>query len=233
MVTTSFHMVNGRVRYFSGHLRRLTDNAPYASAYEEDIRQKLSGVSSDVFVTVQVENHSFNVEVRPSRPFKTTITVDVHGHRDERLRPGIRGRDQAWQSRTLATSRRRGADAGLLIDEHGNAISPIEGSFLVLKGEMAFHSTHERALASVLEEPVLEYLGTQGSIPKARPEGFNIEELRGAEVWFLSSYTGIQLVTAWLEYSSTFRVPEKRPVAPFVPTFSEVNQYLWDQAEQV
>lgn len=233
VVTTSFNMVNGRVRYFSGHLRRLTDNAPYASTYEQDIRRRLRSAGSDVFATVQVENHTFNVEIRPPRPFQTTLTVDVHGHRDERLRPGIRGRDQAWQSRTLATSRRRGADAGLLIDERGNAISPIEGSLLVLKGEMVFHSTHERALASVLEEPVLDYLVKQGSTPKARPEGFNIEELRGAEVWFLSSYTGIQLVTAWLEYSSTFKVPEKRPVAPFVPTFSEVNQYLWDTAEEV
>lgn len=226
-------MINGRVRAFSAHMERLVTQIPAAAAYEDEIREKLRCAGPDVFVTILAENHGFNVEIRPSRPFSPTITVDAHGHTDERESPGVRGRDQAWQSSTHAASRRRGADTGLLINERGRAISPIEGSFLVLRGDMVFHSTHERALPSVLEAPVMNYLLTQGATPKARPDGFDIEEMRSAEVWFISSFRGIQLVEAWVEYGSVFRIGEKRPVAAFMPTFSEVNQHLWDEAETV
>lgn len=226
-------MVSGRVRYFTGHIRRLLDGNLHAATLQEKIRQRLRAAGPDVFVTIYVENDTFGVEIRPSREFSPSITLDVHGHRDERAKPSIQGSDVAWQARALAASRRMGADAGLLIDERGYAISPIEGSFLVLKNDLVFHSTHERALASVLETPVLTYLSSQGSITKARPEGFNIEELRGSEVWLLNSLTGVQLVTAWFEYGSRLPVPEKRPVSPFLPTYSEVNKYLWDTAERV
>lgn len=233
VVTTSFHMIHGRVRHFGGHIQRLIDGIPYAATFEDEIREQLRAAGPDVFGTIKVENHSYNVEIRPSREFSPTLTVDAHGHRDERAKPDVKGSDLAWQARASATSRRRGADTGLLIDERGHVISPIEGSLLVLQGDMVFHSTHERAMRSVLETPVLDYLVTQGSISKSRPEGFNIEELRNAEVWLIDSLTGIQLVTAWVEYGSTFPVPEKRPVAPFVPTYSEVNKCLWDLAEEV
>ncbi len=233
VVTTSFHMIRGRVRHFSGHFQRLTEGIPYAATFEDEIREQLRAAGPDVFGAISVENHSYNVELRPSRDFPTTLTVDAHGHRDERAKPEVKGSDLAWQARAAAISKRRGADTGLLIDERGYVISPIEGSLLVLQGEMVFHSTHERALPSVLEAPILEYLGTQGCTPKSRPEGFNIEELRNAEVWLIDSLTGIQLVSAWVEYGSTFPVSEKRPVATYVPTYSEVNKTLWDQAETV
>ena len=226
-------MINGRARAFSAHMERLVTQIPATAAYEDEIRARLRSAGPDVFVTILAENHGFNVEARPSRPFSPTITVDAHGHADERESPGVRGRDQAWQSSTHAASRRRGADSGLLINERGRAISPIEGSFLVLRGDMVFHSTHERALPSVSEAPVMNYLLTQGATPKARPDGFDIEEMRSAEVWFISSFRGIQLVEAWVEYGSVFRIGEKRPVAAFMPTFSEVNQHLWDEAETV
>src|SRR5699024_12660620 len=110
-------MINGRARAFSAHMERLVTQIPATAAYEDEIREKLRCAGPDVFVTILAENHGFNVEIRPSRPFSPTITVDAHGHTDERESPGVRGRDQAWQSSTHAASRRRGPAPALLVKE--------------------------------------------------------------------------------------------------------------------
>src|SRR5690606_20977802 len=152
----------------------LLDGNLHAATLQEKIRQRLRAAGPDVFVTIYVENDTFGVEIRPSREFSPSITLDVHGHRDERAKPSIQGSDVAWQARALAASSRLGADAGLASYERGYAISPIDASFMVLIIDLVFHPTHERALASVLVTPMMTYQNSQGYIPKKRPEGFNI-----------------------------------------------------------
>ncbi len=226
-------MINGHVRNFSSHVARLINAVPASVDYEPRIRERLRAAAPDVYPWVTVEDHTFNVEIKPFRPSPSDLTLDVHGHRDERAHPVIKGRDFAWQARALAASRRQGADEGLLVDERGMAVSAIEASLFVIEGEMVFYSTHPRTLSSVIETQVVEYLATLGATPKARPEGFNIEELRSAEVWLLDSCNGARRVAAWVEYGSTFPVAEVRPVAAFIPTIAEVNDHLWEIAEEV
>lgn len=226
-------MVDGRVRNFSGHMERLVAAAPITAQFDEPIRAKLRTVKGEVFCAVTVENNHFNVETRPNRPSKQVITLDSHGHRDERTQPTVKGVDSAWQAQAIARSRRQGADEGLLVDESGKVIGAVNASLFVLQGSMVFHSTHIRHLPSVLEGPVMDYLRTHGATTKARAEGFDINELRAAEVWLIDSQNGIRQVNAWLEYGSAVQVSEVRPVAGFIPTFSEVNAYLWDSAETI
>lgn len=233
MVTTTFHMINGRVRNFSSHLARLIKAVPATVDYERKIRERLRAAAPDVYPWVSVEDHTFNVEIRPFRPTPSELSIDVHGHLDERAHPVIKGRDFAWQARALAASWRQGANEGLLVDDHGMAVSAIEASLLVIEGDMVFYSTHPRTLSSVIEVQVVEYLATVGAAPKARPDGFNIDELRSAEVWLLDSCSGVRRVSAWVEYGNTFPVAEVRPVATFIPTIAEVNSYLWEIAEEV
>lgn len=233
MVTTSFLMVDGHVRNFTGHMDRLAAAAPITAQFDEPIRAKLRAAKGQAICAVTVENNHFSVETRPARPIKPTITVDIHGHRDERSQPTVKGVDSAWQDRASATSRRQGADEGLLIDESGKVIGAVNASLFVLQGSMVFHSTHPRHLPSVLEGPILDYLRLRGASSKARAEGFDINELRAAEVWLIDSLNGIRRVNSWLEYGSALQVSEVRPVAAFIPTFSEVNAHLWESAEEI
>lgn len=233
MVTTSFLMVDGHIRNLQGHIDRLEAAAPTASQFHDRIITQLREAPGSVQAAVTIENNHYNVELRPPRKLNSLVTLDTHGHRDERLHPKIKGHDIAWQNTATANSRRQGADDGLLVDESGQVIMAINASLLAIKGDTVFHSTHPRSLPSVLESTVIAYLQEQGCNAKPREQGFNINDLRSSEVWLVDSLSGIRRVAAWLEYGSKFPVSETRPVAAFVPTFPEVNDYLWSTAQQV
>lgn len=233
MVTTSFLMVDGNIRNLQGHIDRLEKAAPTAPQFRERIIAQLREAPGSVQASVTIENNHYNVELRPPRKLNAHVTVDAHGHRDERRHPNIKGLDHAWQNTATANSRRQGADDGLLVDESGQVIMAIGASLLAIKGDTVFRSTHPRSLPSVLEAPVVEYLQAQGCHAKPRPQGFNINDLRSSEVWLVDSLSGIRQVVAWVEYGSKFPVSEIRPVAAFVPTFSEVNDHLWKNAQQI
>ena len=233
MVTTSFLMVDGAVRNLQGHIDRLEKVVPSAHQYRDRIIAQLREVPGRVHAAVTCESNHYHVEIRPAREKKALVTLDTHGHRDERLHPQIKGLDLAWQRKAAANSLIQGADDGLLIDESGNVIMAVNASLVAIQHATAFHSTHPRCLPSVLEAPILRYLQEQGCDAKPRPDGFNINDLRAAEVWLIDSLSGIRRVNAWLEYGTKVPVPEIRPVASFVPTFSEVNDHLWHTAQKV
>ncbi|BAU95203.1 class IV aminotransferase [Corynebacterium suranareeae] len=233
MVTTSFLMMDGHVRNLQGHIERLMSAAPATSQFLDRIVSQLRETPGKVQASITVESNHYNVELRPPRNLNSLVTIDAHGHRDERRHPEIKGLDKAWQNTATASSRRQGADEGLLVDESGQVIMAINASLLAIKGDTVFHSTHPRSLPSVLEPLIIQYLQAQGCHAKPREQGFNINDLRSSEVWLVDSLAGIRQVHAWIEYGSKFLVPEVRPVAAFVPTFSEVNDYLWKTAQQV
>ncbi|WP_156322733.1 aminotransferase class IV [Corynebacterium deserti] len=223
-------MVDGKIRNLPGHIDRIIAAVPTAPQFLDRITSQLREAKGTVQARVSIEANHYNVELRPARLKKTLVTMDSRGHRDERRHPLVKGKDVAWQNKVTAESKFQGADDGLLVDESGRVIMAINSSLLAIQGDTVFHSTHPRAMLSVLEEPILTYLQEQGCHAKPRPDGFNIEDLRASEVWIIDSVDGARLVNAWVEYGTKFPVPEKRPVASFVPTYSEVNDYLWSTA---
>ncbi|MDU0478117.1 hypothetical protein QVA66_02560 [Staphylococcus chromogenes] len=148
-----------------------------------------------------------SVRHRPDRSFAPRITVDPIAHLDLRQYPTVKGPDLAWLSERLGISRQRGYDEGLLW-HHGRIVEGIFSALITFDGTTASYSTHPRALSSTTLRPVLDYLAA---------EGFDLQPVAGfvhvGPLWLLNAFSGVRSAGG----------PDPAPV----------NQWLWEQAEEV
>lgn len=224
MRTTSFRLVDGRVRNLNGHFQRLRLDGKQLARVRAELRAAGPGAHYPI---VRAAGSSVEVVIRPDRPFKPDIVLDAHAHKDQRLLPTVKGPDLGWLATRRDISRRRGCDEGLL--RHAGSI--VEGVFtspVVFHGNTVLWSTHPRALPSTTNGQLLPLLQAHGFT--LRPvSGFAMHQLRDGELWLVNAFAGIRKVTAWMEYGAL----ETATSSPGAPDIAEANAWLWEQAEEV
>ncbi|MDO5076267.1 aminotransferase class IV [Corynebacterium sp.] len=223
MRSTSFRLVDGRVRNLNGHLQRLRLDGKQLARVRTELRAAGPGAYHPI---IRAAGSSVEVVIRPDRPIEPTIIIDAHPHKDQRLLPTVKGPDLGWLSTRMDISRRRGCSEGLLT--YNNKI--VEGIFtspLVFHGTTVLWSAHPRALPSTTNGQLLPLLQAHGFTLKP-VRGFAVHELRDGEVWLVNAFAGIRKVTQWMEYGAL-----ESAASGSAPDIAEANAWLWEQAEEV
>lgn len=234
LYTSIFTMRDGRVANLDAHLDRLREEAAHNPNAVEQVRTRLREAGPGVYrPLIQVGRTTLDVELYPSLLVNDEAVVDAQGILDQRRRPTRKGPDFGWQARQLNMLRHSGSDAGLLIDEQGMVIQGIFSAVLFLKEGTANVSAHPRAAASITLDAALEMLTEAGVRVVEHPEGFTMSQLRNNETWLLSSVDGIRKVTGWLEYGSVLPPRNPHPPRMGAPTHRELNERMWELAQEV
>lgn len=226
MSVTSFRMIDGRVRNFTGHLERLRSYQHMSPEDEQSLREacKPHGTYN---VKITCDTGSFIIKHRPDRPVKEQVTLWRHPQRDERTHPTIKGPDLYWLGRLKNKAQTHGADEALLVDEKGHVIECIYASIIAFEGDTIHLSDHPRALPSTTRPLVVDYLTTHFDLHvEHHTEGLPQDLVRGSELLLCNAFHGAQQVTRRLEYGTAFDSPTTINVAA-------LNRYLWRHAEPV
>ncbi|WP_126412362.1 aminotransferase class IV [Actinomyces slackii] len=231
-------MVEGRVRNFDGHLRRLGLNGYRSNKFRNMLKAKWEvlerqGVRSCNPI-VYCSDSAIELDMRPDRPFSSSIIVDACGHCDERVAPLVKGPDLAWLRSRMTISHKRGCDEGLLVDKHGFVIEGIFSSLLLVAGSVVTIGHHPRAMRSVTVEQVADIVSDSGFRVEIESEGFSIEELLGTEVLFLNAFSGVRYVTEWSFFDCDSDVTEnvKSSLSCSIDV-SWLNSLLWELADKI
>ncbi len=234
MYTSTFLMRDGRVANLDAHLDRLREEASHNPDAVEQVRTRLREAGPGVYrPLIQVGHTTIDVELYPSMQVSDEAVVDAQGITDQRRRPTRKGPDFGWQVRQLNMLRRSGSDSGLLIDDQGMVIQGIFSAVLFLSEGTANVSAHPRAAESITLGATLSLLTEAGVSVVEHPDGFTMSQLRANETWLLSSTEGIRKVTGWLEYGSVLPPRDPHPPRMGAPTHRELNERMWELAQEV
>lgn len=229
MYKTSFRQVDGRVRNLSEHMLRL--GGVLTPSDQMNIRQRLQAIgSSSCVVVIRAERSFWEVDIRPDIDTSAPLRVSGHAIKDERRSPLHHSANSIWIKRQLDAVQRVSADEGLLTDRTGRVLQGLFSSIIVITGATAHISTHPDTLPSVLENPVLKFLGSMGVTVHPHPKGLPRYVLRRGEVWFVDSYAGIRPVDRWVEYGAAS--PAYHHSSPHISA-EKANEWLWETAEHV
>ncbi|WKD61715.1 hypothetical protein CCICO_08515 [Corynebacterium ciconiae DSM 44920] len=229
MYRTSFRQIDGRVRNFGEHLNRL--GLHLSESDREGIRAQLRGAGQgSFFPIIEAERSYWNVRLRPDVPTAERICVAAQLLRDQRRAPASYGVDYPWLKHHLDRVIHAGADEGLLSDGHGRVLQGIFSTIIVITGATAHISTHPSSHASVLREPVLDYLVSLGVDVHPHDKGLPPYLLGRGEVWYVDSLAGVRQVERWMEYGTTR--PARTHSSPHIDV-TAANAWLWDHADTV
>ncbi|WP_151641615.1 hypothetical protein [Corynebacterium sp. 11A] len=197
----------------------------------EAIRARLrSAGKGSFFPLIEAERSYWNVRLRPDVPTSDHICVSTQLLRDQRRAPASYGVDYPWLKHHLDRLQHEGADEGLLSDGHGRVLQGIFATIIVITGATAHISTHPSSHASVLREPVLDYLISRGVEVHPHVKGLPPYLLGRGEVWFVDSLSGVRKVEHWMEYGTTRKA--RTHSSPHIDV-ADANSWLWATAEPV
>lgn len=234
LYASTFMMRDGRVANLDAHMDRLREEASYNPSAVDEVRARLREAGPGVFRPhIQVGRTSLTVDLHPSMMPRDEVVVDAEGISDQRRHPTRKGPDFGWQIRQLNMLRHSGTDAGLLIDDLGYVIQGVFSAVLFLRNGTANISAHPRAAGSITLDATLDLLTEAGVSVVEHPDGFTMAQLRANETWLLSSVEGIRRVTGWLEYGSVVAPRDPHPPRMGAPTHRELNERMWELAEEV
>lgn len=234
MYASTFLMRDGRVANLTAHLDRLRDAGNVSPVRIGQLRDELRELDSGFHLPlIQAVGATVSLDLRPTIRPADEIIIDAEGIPDERLRPTDKGPDLGWQVQRLSRLRQSGTDEGLLIDERGAVISGVLSALLCLDEGTAHISAHPRTSHSVTLDAALPLLAESGVPVVEHPEGLSLPMLRTAETWALNSSEGVRLVTGWLEYGSVLPPRTGGKPRAGAPTHREINERMWELAEEV
>ncbi len=234
MHASTFLMRDARVANLTAHLDRLRDATGLSPVRISGLREELRAVGPGIYrPLIQVAGASASLDMHRAVLPQEEIVIDAEGIPDERRRPTDLGPDLGWQAQLLSRLRNSGAGEGLLLDEQGAVISGAFSALLCLDGGTAHISAHPRTTHSVTMDATLALLAEAGVEVIEHPEGLTIPRLRTTETWALNSIQGVRLVTGWREYASVLPPHTAGRPRADAPTHREINQRMWDLAEEV
>ncbi|MCK7638184.1 aminotransferase class IV [Corynebacterium pygosceleis] len=228
-LVTSFRMIDGRVRCWGEHIRRL---GPLLRDGDEAlIRARLRDAGPGSFnPLVSVGAGGPQVLIRPDREVDDRVVVDAVGHRDLRRHPTVKGPDLDWLAGRLGVSRGRGAGEGLLLDDAGCVIEAVYSAVLMLGQGTATLLRHHRSLDSTTAAGVVGCLREAGWEVTERGT-VRREELMCSPVWLLNAFSGVRAVTGWVTADGRGTAPDAVAAGP--AGISGVSGWLMDHATEI
>lgn len=237
-LSATFVVADGRVINLSSHLSQLRKVAGLTPAQLDEIRATIRSYQAGTYrVKVTAKDGAFHVSKRPMERISKELTASAGLILDERVNPHVRGADEGWENRQLASMKQRGATTGLLADATGQVISSIRSPLVLLHGShpgVVQVSRHPRATPSTTLNAAVDIVSGMGVDIVDRPEGFRFGELRRGEVWVCNSVWLVRRITGWREYGTTMPA---HPISPelrgSIPDPVVVSRRMWSSAEEV